>query len=350
MVDVKNYLSRVLPEPEMWEYNQHLAFFIKFSNNYSAELLKGLILQKISKYGGQYLINSAKESIVAKALLQKSYHIDYSLTNSFFIESGTLDILGLAILASIENRVVESINFLKKFGEKSELKTSPLHIASEYNLENVVKALLPERSNYLNDLDYLGWTPLHWASWMNNHEIIKTLIKRGASINPVGNHNETPFYLASFNGHKLSAEILIKSGANMNIRNSLGHAPLHLISYNEHTEIISLMLSNFANINIRSIPRYNTPLHVAAWHGKLKSAEFLVQNGADIDSRMVNGGTAMHRAALNGKLQLLDLLIDAGCEIDVLDIHARTPLQCSLQNKHFDCYNFLISKGAYPGR
>lgn len=98
------------------------------------------------------------------------------------------------------------------------------------------------------------------------------------------------------------------------------------------------------NIDIRSHVRHNTPLHIAAWHGKCKSAAYLIRKGCNINAKMVNGGTPLHRAALNGKTEVIVLLLDNGADINAVDNLERTPISCAKQSHHWSSYNLLLSR------
>ena len=61
-------------------------------------------------------------------------------------------------------------------------------------------------------------------------------------------------------------------------------------------------------------PRYGTPLHKAAMDGQLVVARFLIDNGADLDSRDAYGRTPLHQAALKGHKSMAELLLAKGAD------------------------------------
>ena len=340
-------LSELLPNSMMWEYTQHLQFFGDLYNlQHDLNLLKALLLFKVSRphEALKYLQLCNTENIIVSALLQKSNHI---IQNTHTISLATnspqsLTYLGLAIEADAYGATQRSIDFLSKTTGALQINTTPLHLAIEYGLSGAAGKLMELHD--VNSKDYLGWTPLYWAAWLNEERMLSALIEHGANVDVSGNHNESPIYLAAFNGHKESAEILLINKAKTTIRNTLSHAPIHMASYHEHVDVMSIMLRYGADIEIRSHVRCNTPLHVAAWHGKLRSANYLLDNGCNIEARMINGGTALHRAALNGKTEMIVLLLDKGADINAVDDLGRTPIACAQQNNHWDSYNTLLSR------
>lgn len=69
-----------------------------------------------------------------------------------------------------------------------------------------------------------------------------------------------------------------------------------------------------------------TLLHAACYDGRADIAELLLQLGADVDAREVNGRTALHDAANNGHLEVIDVLLRHGARLDAEDSQGMTPL------------------------
>ena len=64
------------------------------------------------------------------------------------------------------------------------------------------------------------------------------------------------------------------------------------------------------NINCRdSLGRNSTPLHLAAGYNNLEVAEFLLENGADVNAQDKGGLIPLHNASSYGHLDIAALLI-----------------------------------------
>lgn len=69
-----------------------------------------------------------------------------------------------------------------------------------------------------------------------------------------------------------------------------------------------------------------TLLHAASYDGKADLAELLIQLGADVNAKEVNGRTPLHHAANNGCLDVVDVLVRHGADIESKDSKGMTPL------------------------
>ncbi len=72
----------------------------------------------------------------------------------------------------------------------------------------------------------LGSTPLHIAATNTSPEIAKLLLSRGAAINARDNNGATPLHLAAFTGKKALVELLLNSGADAGAKDHNGTTPL----------------------------------------------------------------------------------------------------------------------------
>lgn len=90
-----------------------------------------------------------------------------------------------------------------------------LHVASKYNSPNLVYIL--SKVIDIDIIDIEGSTPLHIASLYGNEQVVKKLLENGASIDPVDNLSRTPLFIAVEHNKLKCVELLIKYDANVNI-------------------------------------------------------------------------------------------------------------------------------------
>ncbi|KAL7545722.1 hypothetical protein ACHAWF_009076 [Thalassiosira exigua] len=74
-----------------------------------------------------------------------------------------------------------------------------------------------------------------------------------------------------------------------------------------------------ANINSRSDRGLQTPLMQNVLHGRLKSVEWCLKNGADATIPERDGYTPMHGAAFQGRVEIAELLKEHG--VGLRDLH-----------------------------
>jgi len=89
-------------------------------------------------------------------------------------------------------------------------------------------------------------------------------------------------------------------------------------------------------VNVNSIGGYKneTPLHTAAWFGKVKIAEYLISKGADVNAKNGDGGTPLFVAAIDtghrehdrGKIEVAKFLISEGADVNAKGPHDLRPL------------------------
>lgn len=88
-----------------------------------------------------------------------------------------------------------------------------------------------------------GVTALSWAALLDNTEIAKFLIAKGADINAKSRDGSTPLHSAAFLGHTEIAELLIQKGAKVNPKNYRDETPLDVSVVDwETTEFIAGLL------------------------------------------------------------------------------------------------------------
>jgi hypothetical protein len=160
------------------------------------------------------------------------------------------------------------------------------------------------------------WTALHWLIW-----------------------------LARPGSPSAAVRLLLASGARVDCRDELGLTPLHLAAWRGRLELAALLLQKGATVNAVSKPGRITPLHCAAWAGHHQVVALLLQKGGRVDSRDVNGWTPLHGAAFEGHDRVVAVLLAKGARVNATDGRGRTPLYWAKIRRFNDVAGQLMRKG-----
>jgi len=107
--------------------------------------------------------------------------------------------------------------------------------------------------------------------------------------------------------------------------------------------VAGLLLAGDARVND---PDGTTPLHWAARHDDLKTAEALIQAGADVNAANRYGMTPINLAATSGSAAMIRLLLDAGVDPNSANQGGETVLMTSARTGKLDAVKLLLDRGA----
>ena len=90
------------------------------------------------------------------------------------------------------------------------------------------------------------------------------------------------------------------------------------------------MVEYGADVNAKDVNGY-TALHLAAYQGHTDAVRALVLAGADVSAKNVGEATALYYAAMEGHTDAVRALVVAGADASKKDSRKETPLDIALQ-------------------
>lgn len=130
-----------------------------------------------------------------------------------------------------------------------------------------------------------------------------------------------------------AADVLIEAGANVNIRNYFGEVPIVTEIYLDKYDVANKLLEKGANVMSRDYYN-NTPLHFAAFNNNVFLVEKFITKGADV--KLIEGerekSTLLHRAPKYGYTYSAKLLLQQGANVNARNINGRTPFFFSIDS------------------
>jgi quinoprotein dehydrogenase-associated probable ABC transporter substrate-binding protein len=188
---------------------------------------------------------------------------------------------------------------------------TPLISAVRYGFVPVVGALLDSKGSDANFADRNGWTPLMWASWGDNPQMLNLLLKHGAKLDATDVDGLTPMAIASQNGKIKSAMALLAAGADVNAPVAKGaYTPLMLAAIAGSSDLADSLIQHGAKVNATNSGGL-TALMIAAAGNRSAVVTVLLKSGADVNARAEDGRTALAIAQANDSQAAVKLLQEA---------------------------------------
>jgi ankyrin repeat protein len=163
--------------------------------------------------------------------------------------------------------------------------------------------------NSANSTDKDGVSLVQWCAYYGDVSAMKFLLANSATLASLG--DDLGLNGACFHGHWRLCQFLIERGADVNRPSAdTGETPLHS----------ALCKTNRL--------KYNLVLKVLLVHGANPNCATKndVETGGFMRDCRTKGETPLHRAAAFGDEEAIQLLLDAGAVIDAKDMNGETPL------------------------
>ena len=185
------------------------------------------------------------------------------------------------------------------------------------------------------------------AAKFDNVSEVKYLLTKGVSPNTVDANGNPMLILAIRDKSNNVIDLLLNDKKmDVDLSNKSGETPLMIASIEGNLPLVqTLVLKNKAMVDHIGW----TPLHYACAKGHLEVAQFLIANGAIVDSSSLGNTTPLMMAVQSGNEQLVKLLLDKGADIqlrntnglsaiDIADIYEKPFIAEGLRSRWLKLY------------
>ncbi|MBM4168022.1 MAG: ankyrin repeat domain-containing protein [Ignavibacteria bacterium] len=122
-----------------------------------------------------------------------------------------------------------------------------------------------------------------------------------------------------------------------------GWTAVHLSAFFGQTEVVQYLATIGADLHAISKNGFGAmPLHSAVTGKRLEVAQFLLEQGVDVNARQTTlGYTPLHYAAVSGMQSAAKKLIEFGAEVHLKSVDGKTPLDLATEKNHAEVIQIL---------
>jgi ankyrin repeat protein len=216
-----------------------------------------------------------------------------------------------------------------------------------------------------------GSSALHWASYWDDIASANRLINAGSNVNASTDLGATPLWLAAENGSAEMVKVLLTAGADSNATLLTGETIVMNAARSGNANVVRQLLEAGADPN-PAVTREQTALMWAASQGHSDVVEALVEYGADVHARTLvrtqfvktekpqdsppayqmwveqGGNTALMFAARSGDLRSAQFLVEVGSDVNAVSAFGTSPSIMAVHGGNAELLNYFLASGADP--
>ena len=247
---------------------------------------------------------------------------------------------------------------------------TPLHDAVRFARTKIAKLLLDHGAE-VDARAEDGGTALESAAALENEEIVRLLLEKGA--NPNGNPTssveicDTPLHVAVRTGNRTIVNMMLETGADIEALDKNGDTPLNIaismkdgnilrllsqqggdidtvlqaaISEEDEDKVRWLLIHGEVDVNMKDEDFGYSALEVAVLSGNKAIVLLLLEKGADVD------GNVLNVAISQGEETVVQLLLESGANPNVMTPDGNTVLQGAVSRGNKAAIHLLLHAGA----
>ncbi|XP_071078428.1 uncharacterized protein [Haliotis cracherodii] len=155
-------------------------------------------------------------------------------------------------------------------------------------------------------------TPLMEAARGAHREVVKLLVSKDADVSLMNDGGNNTLHWACVSGNLVTVKfVLALNKLDINSRGVGGRTPVMAAAVMGHTEVVKLLMNEGANVSLKDVDGNNI-VHLACGRGDVDFVQSL--NAVDINARNNNGRTAADMVRSMGNKRLVDLLMSRGTQ------------------------------------
>jgi len=219
------------------------------------------------------------------------------------------------------------------------IEESVLHEAAATDRIDVMEFLLERCDEELevDSVDSEGRTPIHVAAREGHVRVIEFCVSMGGNPNRVDYKGRTPLHYAAWKGHVKAVECLLECSNVKCVKDREGRTALCVAAESEESH---------ARRRLVDLLGLGDALMRAARVDDVQGVKRCLGEGASVNGRDQNGWSPLHWAAFKGRIKSVKVLLEHGAEVDTVDDAGYTPLHCAAEAGHLQLALFFIAHGA----
>ncbi len=257
----------------------------------------------------------------------------------------------------------ESVKFLLKNGANTTILNksnhAPIHQCVLSQKPDILRILLDDPNVDIHLGGELGASALHYCAYYDNLDCAKVLFEYKTNMCIPCKNGFFPIHVAAHRCSNKVLEYLISEGSKkgcsklkmLSFVDGDNNKPLHAAVQFGNIGAVKLCLENGSSIEEVTEMELSTPVHIACSQGSLEILKLMAEKQPDTFLEVINSHdaaqmTPLHKAAMFDHVDIANYLIDQGAYIDSLDKEKRSPLLLAAFRSCSKMINFLIKRGA----
>ncbi|KAG8179340.1 hypothetical protein JTE90_007613 [Oedothorax gibbosus] len=232
------------------------------------------------------------------------------------------------------------VNFADEYGQ------SLIHHAAHSGKMDLVRFLKAKGANIHKEDKLCGRKPIHIAAKEGHPSVISFFVDSGAGVNESDEINWTLLHYAVWRGDLETIRFLKRYDMDINAKDArVGKTPIHIAAEHGYIDVINYLIENGANVESYD-ERGRTPLYYSVMMDQYEAFKNLIDKGADINIKNNHFKTLLHVSGFNNNKEIIEYLVKAGLEINAKDENGWTPLHIAVYNHKLDIFQVLADLGA----